>query len=907
MELLTNQVQEYSDLVNSLKINLKNNKEKIESQEEELEAKEIKLNQYKHSSSNDVKRLMRELESLNCMVAEKEKEVMKLKTEMDSLHSNLEEKFGLELSTLKKKLEEKYKMDVANVEDYYDKMLLDQIRKSQEDFKAIEKCSDLEAEISSCRLSYEQEVESNKKELKKLLVKSQSTEEQLYKKLEIHKQEAEYYKQQVENLENKLSEEVQRIKEECFIELNNYATNMNAQARRDQEKIHHYQEELDRLSIQLKNYALNGTATDIELESYQNEVKKNAYEISNLMEDLSLCKQECEKQKLQLSQCVTDLQKHKEFNAQLQIKLQEFHKREHQLLHELSMSKAKIEEYEQQVCLYNNKIQYEASHSNEKYKVIIQTFEEQIQSLMSELERNKVGYENDIQFLKSQTNEQQNVIKNLNAKLIYVLERSKALNEDVDSGEPISKEIDATGELNILAQKLLAGRSVKDTNKGFLFSILKGLREVKENVEQLVYPKMKNATENIEAPQIEDKIENLSTDNLKREVEKVICSVLSATQSFALIDNGDKSTNREQSIHVTPKMITSTPYFKTHNGNRESPEDFANSSVNNEVISTLVKKCELLENENEQLTHNLKLLRKNLEEMEYCLLIATEEAKSFNEKCKSLDSKISELENSKLSEHILKKENNILKEQMLSIEGNEKKLQEELELVHQKYTKLDKVFNENMLVMHNKLTGKGSNAEFEKVLTDLKERSEEVMYLKSQLVTLQKSEKELKSQIKEIQSKYASFISKHEMVSNELSDKKKELEALADERNKFSTQQKLLQAKTISVAKQYDPQDIKELSQMGNSESPSYKNNYEISNNLLVGNTGCPDDLKDLSRHRLQTMGLLSVKHNMTDYLDNGTSGKLTVSEKIEFELQQFNQVCSIPHTYLIHSIYCFY
>lgn len=901
MELLTNQVQEYSDLIKSLKVNLKNNKEKIESQEEELEAKEIKLNQYKHSSSNDVKRLMRELESLNCAVADKEKEVMKLKTEMDSLHSNLEEKFGLELNMLKKKLEEKYKTDVTNVEDYYDKMLLDQIRKSQEDFKAIEKCSDLEAQISSCRLSYEKEVESNKEELKKLLVKSKTTEEQLYRNLEVHKQEAEYYKQQVENVENKLSEEVQKIKEECLIELNKYAADMNAQARRDQEKIRHYQEELDRLSIQLKNYALDGTATDIELESYQNEVKKNAYEISNLMEDLSLCRQECEKQKLQLSQCVTDLHKHKEFNAQLQTKLQEFQKREHQLLHELSISKAKIEEYEQEVCLYNDRIQYDASQSNEKYKVIIQTFEEQIQSLMSELERNKVGYEKDIQYLTSQTNEQQNVIKNLNAKLIYLLERSKALNEDVDSGEPISKEIDATGELNILTQKLLGGRNVKDTNKGFLFSILKGLREVKENVEQLVYPNMKNVSENIETPQIEDKVENLSTDSLKREVEKVICTVLSVTQSFALIDSGDKSTNREQSIHVTPKMITSTPYFKTHNGNRESPEPFANSS---DVINNWVKKCELLENENEQLTHSLKLLRKNLEEMEYCLLIATEEAKSFNEKCKSLDSKISELENSKLSEHILKKENNILKEQLISIEGNEKKLQEELELVHQKYNKLDKMFNENMLIMHNKLAGKGSNAEFEKVLTDLKVRSEEVMYLKSQLVTLQKSEKELKSQIKEIQSKYASFTSKHEFLSNELSDKKNELEALAEERNKLSTQNKLFQANTISVVQKYDPQNVKELSQMGNNESPSYKHNYEISNSLLIGNTGSPDELKDLSRHRLQTMGLLSVKHNMTDYLDNGTSSKLSVSEKIEFELQQLNQVCDLANLFnqiLIH------
>lgn len=901
MELLTNQVQEYSDLIKSLKVSLKNNKEKIESQEEELEAKEIKLNQYKHSSSNDVKRLMRELESLNCSVAEKEKEVLKLKKEMDSLHSNLEEKFGLELNKLKKKLEEKYKTDVTNIEDYYDKMLLDQIRKSQEDFKAIEKCSDLEAQISSCRLSYEKEVESNKEELTKLLVKSKSTEEQLYRNLEIHKQEAEYYKQQVENVEHKLSEEVLRIKEECLIELNKYAVDMNAQARRDQEKIHHYQEELDRLSIQLKNYALDGTATDIELESYQNEVKKNAYEISNLMQDLSLCRQECEKQKLQLSQCVTDLHKHKEFNAQLQTKLQEFQKREHQLLHELSISKAKIEEYEQQVCLYNDKIQYDASQSNEKYKVIIQTFEEQIQSLMSELERNKVGYETDIQYLKSQTNEQQNVIKNLNAKLNYLKERSKALNEDVDSGEPISKEIDTTGELNILTQKLLAGRNVKDTNKGFLFSILKGLREVKENVEQLVYPNMRNVSENVETPQIEDKVENLSTDNLKREVEKVICTVLSVTQSFALIDSGDKSTTREQSIHGTPKMITSTPYFKTHNGNSESPEAFANSSVSNDVTSNWVKKCELLENENEQLSHSLKLLRKNLEEMEYCLLIATEEAKSFNEKCKSLDSKISELENSKLAEHILKKENNILKERLTSIEGNEKKLKEELELVHQKYSKLDKMFNENMLVMHNKLAGKGSSAEFEKVLTDLKERSEEVMYLKSQLVTLQKSEKELKSQIKEMQSKYASFISKHEFLSNEASDKKKELEALADERHKLSTQNKLLQAKTISAVKQYDPQDIKELSQMCINESPSYKHNYEISNNLIIGNTGSPDDLKDLSRHRLQTMGLLSAKHNMTDYLNNETSGKLSVSEKIEFELQQFNQVCSIPQNYLIN------
>lgn len=907
MELLTNQVQEYSDLIKSLKVNLKNNKERIESQEEELEAKEIKLNQYKHSSSNDVKRLMRELESLNCAVADKEKEVMKLKTEMDSLHSNLEEKFGLELNMLKMKLEEKYKTDVTNVEDYYDKMLLDQIRKSQEDFKAIEKCSDLEAQISSCRLSYEKEVESNKEELKKLLVKSKSTEEQLYRNLEVHKQEAEYYKQQVENVENKLSEEVQKIKEECLIELNKYAADMNAQARRDQEKIRHYQEELNRLSIQLKNYALDGTATDIELESYQNEVKKNAYEISNLMEDLSLCRQECEKQKLQLSQCVTDLHKHKEFNAQLQTKLQEFQKREHQLLHELSVSKAKIEECEQEVCLYNDRIQYEASQSNEKYKVIIQTFEEQIQSLMSELERNKVGYEKDIQYLTSQTNEQQNVIKNLNAKLIYLLERSKALNEDVDSGEPISKEIDATGELNIVTQKLLGGRNVKDTNKGFLFSILKGLREVKENVEQLVYPNMKNVSENIETPQIEDKVENLSTDSLKREVEKVICTVLSVTQSFALIDSGDKSTNREQSIHVTPKMITSTPYFKTHNGNRESPEPFANSS---DVISNWVKKCELLENENEQLTHSLKLLRKNLEEMEYCLLIATEEAKSFNEKCKSLDSKISELENSKLSEHILKKENNILKEQMISIEGNEKKLQEELELAHQKYNKLDTMFNENMLIMHNKLAGKGSNVEFEKVLTDLKERSEEVMYLKSQLVTLQKSEKELKSQIKEIQSKYASFTSKHEFLSNELSDKKNELEALADERNKLSTQNKLFQANTISVVKKYDPQNVKELSQLGNNESPSYKHNYEISKNLLIGNTGSPDELKDLSRHRLQTMGLLSVKHNMTDYLDNGTSSKLSISEKIEFELQQLNQVCNLANLFnqtLIHQIYSFY
>lgn len=238
---MSNQLQEYTNLVQSLRATLENNNKELIIKKEELDAKEKKLEIYKCEVSEDVKKLMRQVEILNCDLSKRENELIKSKTEVEMLRGQMEEQFGSKIVALKVKLENKYADDVKKVEALYDGMLLEHIRKSDDQLKAVQVNSLIEEHMKSLRELHGKELNKYKEELETLFVRSKGVEDKLTVELEKYKQEADHYRQQVEN---KVAEEVRKVQRECYKELDQY----EAEIKEDQRK---YELEIQQLGKKL--------------------------------------------------------------------------------------------------------------------------------------------------------------------------------------------------------------------------------------------------------------------------------------------------------------------------------------------------------------------------------------------------------------------------------------------------------------------------------------------------------------------------------------------------------------------------------------------------------------------------------------------------------------------------------
>ncbi|XP_046668965.1 pericentrin-like isoform X3 [Homalodisca vitripennis] len=849
VELLSSQNQEYIDMVHSLKTALDTSSKKIDSQKEELVLKNQKLEKYKNEASEDIKTLMRQVEELNHDVSNKEVEMLKNRAEIEQLRNQQEEQIRSQLIALKNELEKKYAEDVRKVELLYDGMLLEHIRKSEADLKAVSNTEELEA----LKLSYQEQMNAYKEDLNNLLEKSKLNEEQLSCELEKHKQDADYYRQQVENVENKLAEEIQRIKHECYLELSKYETEMKMDF--DAKKIQYYKEEIDTLSARLKEYALNEAKKDVETETYRIELEKVEDDMTSVIDKLSKYKDAYENQMEHTKQLENKLDQLRELNLQLQASLQEFKKNEGQLVHELKMKQAKLLEYEQKAYDFNEKIQFESNQIGQKYQVVIATFKEQIQNLVGELERNKQFYEEDLSCLTSKTCEQEKEIKHLKGKITHMMRNGKIYDE-IQQIDTNLKSYSQVEQLNILKEKVARAEYFNESNKGLFQSILSGLKNIKTGLQTIVYGSIEDSPE-LEQTQSGDVDE---CEMVLQDLEQTMHDLQHMVQSGSIMLGPTHQ----------PSMVTSTPN-------------------NNETVKSWMRKCASLENENEQLTKELELLSANLKEMEHCLLVATQESSSFNKKCQSLDAKITELENSKLSEFMLKKENNELKERLSYMELAEDRFHKELEALHENNIKLEQKLHKNILDIQNKIAKSGTNKELENILSNLKAKSEEVITLKSQLVQLQKSEKELKSKIYEIQSKYDKFVAQYEFLTSELDVKNKELEDVWEERNKLSTENKLLNAKLSSVQDKHPLQNLMK-SDASRSESINEVSNDGRDTKSFKDRSRELESLNNLSLRRLQTMRILTSTPNLSDKLNTLLPKTSSVAEQIGYQLELLDQ-----------------
>uniref|UniRef100_A0A1B6LGE7 Uncharacterized protein n=1 Tax=Graphocephala atropunctata TaxID=36148 RepID=A0A1B6LGE7_9HEMI len=840
VELLTNQNQEYLDLVNSLRGALEKSNEKVDSQKEELSMKyQQKLKKYKNETSEDIRKLMRQVEELNNDLSRKERELSQNRQEIEQLRSQQEEHMGNQIMALKNELEKKYAEDVKKVELWYDGMLLEQIRKSDADLKAVS-----QSEVQEKMNCYE-------KSLNELLEKSRATEEELLLQLERHKQEADNNRQKVENVENKLAEEIQRIKTECYLELNKYEAEIKMDF--DTENIRYYKEEIDNLSAKLREYALNEAKKDVETETYRIELKKVEDDMGSVLEKLKNYKDAHDDQSKQIEQLETKLEQLRELNLQLQASIQEFKKNERQLLHELDLSKTKLIEYEQQVYSFNEKLQSESNHIGQKSKVVIATFKEQIQNLVSELERNKQYYEKDLSQLTSKMIEQEKEIKNLRSRITHttkhenIFDEIHKINTNFKSGNQIE-------QINVSKDKIQ--EYLNESNKELFKSILNGLKNIRTNLQTIVYGSIENTTE-LEQNQSDDMDEY---EMIVQELELTMGDLQHMVQSRNVMLGPVQQAG----------MVTSTPN-------------------NRDTVNGWMRKCASLENENEQLNKELDMLSTNLKEMEHCLLVATQESGSFNRKCQSLDTKITELENSKLSEYMLRKENNELKERLSYMEDAEARFHNELEVLNNNNIRLEQTLHKNITDLQNKLSKSEPNTELEGVLFHLKAKSEEIIALKSQLVKLQKSEIEHKSKIFEIQSKYDKFVAQYEFLTSELDTKKKEVEDLWEERNKLSTENKLLNAKLLSAQDKHPWQALMK-SDVSKKEAVSEESHDGKEHKLLKGKSQELEGLNSLPLRRLQTMKVLASTPNFGAKLDSFLPKTSSVAEQIGYQLELLDQ-----------------
>lgn len=827
-------MKEYSDTANSLKVSLDSSNAKIEVLQQEILEKDKKIELTKSQTAEDIKNLMKLVEELNYNMSKKDREVIQSKKEIEILRSCMDEQIGGKIGAIRAEFEKKYEEDVRKVEVMYDNMMLEHIRKSDTELKSIDKCSDLEKQIASCRQIYELEITKYKEELSTLLEKSKQTQEVLLIELEKHKQEADKYKQQVENMKSDLSEEIHKIKSDCYLELDKYELQLNSLRSDNVEEIQCYQKEIDKLSKQLQIYAVNEASKEVELETLRHELKNREVLLTAHLDELEKYKDAFQMQSGQLSQLQRELNNYKDVNSQVQSKLYEFQMSEHKLLHEIKMSNSKIEDYKSQMFSLNEQIRADT----EKFEEMNQAFQTQVQSLMNALESNKALHQADVSHLTGVINEQQVEISGLRAT---INEYQEQLNAIEDHNEDLPSDT---------------------TNKEFLLGIWNTLTSIQTQIKTLFEPNKLALISHIEQHGISDEyLANITVQELTLEVKNTVDNVLDMTQYLQ---------QNESELSHSQCLLTSTPNVNNRSKKVVNDTNMTYGPQMGDVHSSESLNYAKLEEENASLRRNLKLMMDNLVEMETCLIIVSQESNLFNKKCQILDGKLTELENSKLSEYLLKKENDNLKLRLKTIEESEEKLFAEFSVLQENNMKLETTINKYISVQLQNAGKNESNSELKCLLIDLNEKSNEIIDLKTQVASLQTSNKELKSRMLDIQSEYEYFMSKHNFLTAELNSKTKELEEIWQEKYKLFTENKFLYRKLAFQRKLPDknsnnPADT--VSENNNTITLEAENDEIQEYDKEIFST--PESMQKCTMNTIDSQELISNSPNVSRSTDN--------------------------------------
>ncbi|XP_054289575.1 A-kinase anchor protein 9-like isoform X3 [Macrosteles quadrilineatus] len=863
VELMSSQIQEYSELLQSMRATLDNNNKDISAKKEELHAKEKKLEKYKSDASEDIKKLMRQVETLNSDLSEKEKELIKSKQQVESLQSQMEEQFGSEIVALKAKLENKYAEDVQKVELLYDSMLLEQIRKGDAQLKAVkgstsaENRSHLEDQVRSLQELYEKEKSKYNKELQILQSKSKRIEERLTFELEKYKHEADHYRQQVENLENKVAEEVRKIQQECSKEVNRFECEM----KQDQNK---YEAEILLLGKQLKDYAINEGAKEAEVEYYKNELLKLERHTRSIEEKFTWTVDDFEKER-----------------SQLQAQIIDFKNNESKLMNELRISRSKLLEYENKEYEFNENLKDQTSNFNEKYQRVVRTFQDQIQDLMNELERSKTHYEGEKVRLKSVINEKENQIKNLEAKL-NILESNKTKENDLiteSHGDHDSVQQLVDG----LKNKLMLAEKCQKSNNELLVKFTNELKHVKTLISKMVHASndTEDSLQNVDCS-LQVTVGDTQHEDLVQELEQTICDIKNMTQHVDL--------SEVLQLSKMSSIYTSTPRIN------DSTE-----IVSDDPGKDPVRTCELLEAENIKLTKNVEMLATRIKVMEYLFSTAAKENQAFDEKCNDLKVKVSELETLKFSDFVLKKENDELKERLKQLELSEENIRKEMAQLVDSNIKLEKTLNKSLVDLHEEVSNNGPNISLQALLSDLEAKSDEVVHLRSQLNAVQNALKDNQEKTMHLKSQCDKFKAEHEFMMSEIKTKQQELEEIWKERNELSTENKVLQSKLVSIQGKSSLQIHKIPSSIRcSSTSMLIPDGFvadKESETMKLPISETDDDFNDFHLKRIQTMHLLTESIAMSSKTSlRGSCSNLSLSSRIDQSLQQIENMFEPDH-----------
>lgn len=261
---------------------------------------------------------------------------------------------------------------------------------------ALNDCNDIARQLQACKLSHEAQVTAYNECMESLLYRVQEenrhAEAEYCKQLTKCNSELQICRQQIDNFENRLCEEVRKVEEKCIKEIESYQiiyeaemarfnSNSNSNSLSDSSNM-----EIQRLQKELSDMITAEVKKNVELETCRSELQRSKEEVNKLKTTLNEFINSSRRDTLYV---VNNTQDYEDRISALKKKLYESQMKEESLLTELSNSKGKIKEYEEKVNAFKSNYQEDLNRVEDKQKCVVKAFEKELQTLTAQLEESK--------------------------------------------------------------------------------------------------------------------------------------------------------------------------------------------------------------------------------------------------------------------------------------------------------------------------------------------------------------------------------------------------------------------------------------------------------------------------------------------------------------------------------------
>lgn len=292
-----------------------------------------------------------------------------------------------------------------------------------------------EAQFSSYRECMESLVQRIQEDNKRL-------EEDYEKQLSKCHEDLDNCRQQVDNYENKVSEEVRKVEEKYLCvyesELSKYKCSF-------EHKSSSAEEEIEKLTHNLKNLAISEAKKEVELEAYKSELKNSKNEINDLSKVLS-------KQEEDIIYYKNDLKISKEHVTKLSDRIKQANLNELELLKELHKYQKLVKEYEEKITVFNVSLREDLEHVEIKNVNLLKGYEEEIEKLKYALEEESQKHADELFYYTKELQQQQSQLSCINdlttltnnteQLLVYSEQQTNSLQSAIEYSNRLIKQYD---------------------------------------------------------------------------------------------------------------------------------------------------------------------------------------------------------------------------------------------------------------------------------------------------------------------------------------------------------------------------------------------------------------------------------------------------------------------------------